>query len=174
MRHMAKKMSYNLQQEVLAQARENRDAEWEQQLEILEEELESGAIETSEYYEWLDENPKPSSVAAEKATARRKYKRKSKKNISNKIEIVDREALSAVTHKEVKVEWAADFNPGSLMETKNGDIGIVVAESDARLGRNKRNRPSWIKRGMEDSYVRLLVNGVEEWHKKFSVTPLND
>ena len=44
-----------------------------------------------------------------------------------------------------------------------------------RRGTAKRaKRPSWIKKGMEDSYVKLLVNGVEEWHKKFSVSFLDD
>ena len=171
---MSRKISGYQKDEVLAQARENRDSEWEQAYADLEEKFEAGVIEAAEYFAWLDDNPKPSTVAYENAMTRRKHKRKSKKNIKSKIEIVDREALSAVTHKAVQVEWSADFSPGSLMETKNGDIGIVVAESDSRPGRNKKNRPAWIKRGMEDSYVRLLVNGVEEWHKKFSVSPISE
>ncbi len=162
------------QQDVLAQARENRDAEWEQGLAEMTDKLNAGEISGLEYDRWLEENPQPSEVAFENAKARRKHKRKSKKNITNRIQIVDREALSEVTHKEVKVEWSADFSPGNLMETKNGDIGIVVAEDDSRPGRSKKNRPAWIKRGMEDSYVRLLVNGVEEWHKKFSVSPISE
>lgn len=109
------------------------------------------------------------------AEERSRYKKKSKKVLSAKIEIIDHEALSEVTFKEPTVEWSADFKPGSLVETKNGDMGLVVAEHDEKYrGKKKTNRPSWIKRGMEDSYVKLLVNGVEEWHKKFSVSPLDD
>jgi hypothetical protein len=171
---MARKIRYSLNQDILMQARENRDADWTIDMAELEAKYDAGDISSAEYYAWLEENPQPSTIAADKALERRKHKRKSKKNITNKIEIVDREALSDVVYKDVKVEWASDFNPGSLMETKTGDIGIVVAESDGHLRRKRRNKPAWMKRSMEDSYVRLLVNGVEEWHKKFSVTPLSD
>ena len=175
-KHMAKKrFSYDQYTDALTQARENRDAEWLEEHDALHAKLEAEEIDIDTYWEWMGENPRPSETVLQNVHSRKLMKKKSKKNIQKKIVIVDEEALREVRMEVPKVEWSESFSPGCLVETRNGDIGIIVAEHNEKYGGAKRaKRPSWIKKGMEDSYVKLLVNGVEEWHKKFSVSFLDD
>ena len=167
-----KKMTYYQKAELAEQARQARDAEWEIKEEELDEKARAGEITWDEYYEWCNSNPRPSHVVAEQMAERKRMKRKSRKNVKSRIEIIDPRAMSAVQAKETTIEWSSDFEEGSLVETRNGDIGIVMAQWDPT--HNRVVKPKHIKAAMASSYVRLLVNGVEEWHTKFSVSALED
>lgn len=167
-----KKMTYEQQWDLQAQARHARDAEWEAEYDELSARYESGEIEASEYFSWMDENPRPSLVIEDQMRERKRLKRKSKKNIKKNITIIDQDALRDVKMQETKIEWGKGLEEGNLVETRDGDIGIVMAQYDPT--HNRVSKPKHIEAAMIGSYVRLLVNGVEEWHTKLSVSPLED
>ena len=169
---MKNHMSHFEKQDLLTQASANRDVEWEEQEEELNRQLRDGVIEDKVYWDWLDENPRPSEEIARQTKERRRLKRKSKKNVKSRIEVIDRDALRDVEMKETKIEWSSDFEEGSLVETRDGDIGMVLKQHDPT--HNRVRKPKHIKAAMVGSYVRLLVNGVEEWHTKLSVSALED
>ncbi len=98
-----KKMTAGQWLDIANQARHSRDAEWEETHDELAERYENGEIEASEYFNWLDENPRPSAVIEEQARERRRLKRKSKKNVKKNITIVDRDALRDVKMQETKI-----------------------------------------------------------------------
>ena len=131
----------------------------------LQEEARAAQVAWGEF--WNNNHP---SAAEMKAQERKRMKRKSRKNVKSRIEIIDPSAMSAVQAKETTIEWSSDFEEGSLVETRNGDIGIVMEQWDPT--HNRVVKPKHIKAAMAGSYVRLLVNGVEEWHTKFSVSAL--
>ena len=167
-----KKMTYQQQWDLREQARQARDAEWEAEHDELSALYENGEIEASEYFSWLDENPRPSAVIEEQVMERKRLKRKSKKNVKNNITVLDRDALRDVKMHETKIEWGKGLEEGNLVETRDGDIGMVIEQYDPT--HNRVTKPKHIKAAMINSYVRLLVNGVEEWHTKLSVSPLED
>ena len=167
---MSRKLSFIDKQSLLEQARENRDAEWIEQEEELNRQLRAREIEEHVYWDWLEENPRPSELAQSQAKERRKKKRKSKKNVQARIEVLDREALHDINMKETMIEWSSDFKEGSLVETRDGDIGMVTEQYAPP--HNRVTKPQHIKAAMVNSYVRLLVNGVVEWHTKLSISPL--
>ena len=169
---MKKKMTAGQWLDIANQARHSRDAEWEETHDELAERYEAGEIEASEYFNWLDENPRPSAVIEEQARERRRLKRKSKKNVKKNITIVDRDALRDVKMQETKIEWGKGLEEGNLVETRDGDIGMVMEQYDPT--HNRVTKPKHIEAAMVNSYVRLLVNGIEEWHTKLSVSPLED
>ena len=74
--------------------------------------------------------------------------------------------------QETKIEWGKGLEEGKLVETRDGDIGMVMAQYDPT--NNRVSKPRHIEAAMIGSYVRLLVNGIEEWHTKLSVSPLED
>ena len=154
------------------QARQARDAEWEAEEEELEAKARAGEITWDEYWEWCHSTPRPSVVIAEQMAERKQMKRKSKKNVSSRIEIIDRSALYDVEAKETTIEWGDTFQEGSLVMTRDGDIGMVMAQWDPT--NNKVSRPKHIKAALAGAYVRLLVNGREEWHTKVSVSSPED
>jgi len=169
---MSRKLSFIDKQSLIEQAGENRDADWVEQEEELNMQLRAGEIEEYVYWAWLEENPRPSEVAQEQLKERAKKKRKSKKNVQSRIEVLDREALRDVVMSETTIEWSSDFKEGSLVETREGDIGMVTEQYDPT--HNRVTKPAHIKAAMVNSYVRLLVNGVVEWHTKLSVSSLTD
>ena len=169
---MKKKMNDQQKMELHEQAREARDAEWHAEERALAMKLDTGEIDHDAYWIWLDENPQPSVVVAGQIAERKRLKRKSKKNIKNKIEIVDRHAMRDMTMKETKIEWGKGLEEGNLVETRDGDIGMVMEQYDPT--HNRVSKPKHIEAAMVGSYVRLLVNGIEEWHTKLSVSPLED
>jgi hypothetical protein len=169
---MKNHMSYFEKQDLLTQASANRDVEWEEQEEELNRQLRDGVIEGKVYWDWLGENPRPSEEIARQTKERRRLKRKSKKNVKSRIEVIDRDALRDMEMKETVIEWSSDFEEGSLVETRDGDIGMVLKQHDPT--HNRVRKPKHIKAAMMGSYVRLLVNGVEEWHTKLSVSALED
>ena len=120
-----------------------------------------------EWEEFRDNNHP--SAAEWKAQERKQRKRKSKKNIIEKLEIVDYGAMADVECTTQKIEWSADFATGSLVQTKQGDIGVVMDVHDYH---NRVRRPGHISQAMATAYVCLLVNGQQEWHTKLSVEPL--
>ena len=117
---MKKTISYIDQQDLMTQARETRDADWEEQEESLNLQLRAGDLE----------------------------------------------------RKATTIEWGSDFTEGSLVETRDGDIGMVLKQYDPT--HNRVVKPKHIKAAMIGSYVRLLVNGLEEWHTKLSVSAPED
>ena len=171
-RDMKKTISYIDQQDLMTQARETRDADWEEQEESLNLQLRAGEIEEKVYWDWLDEKPPPSHEIERQVKERRRLKRKSKKNVTARIEIVDRRALRDLEMKATTIEWGSDFTEGSLVETRDGDIGMVLKQYDPT--HNRVVKPKHIKAAMIGSYVRLLVNGLEEWHTKLSVSAPED
>ena len=168
---MKKRLTPEQKMELMVQAREARDAEWTAEHDELCALYESGEVEATVYFDWLDENPRPSAVIEEQTAQRKKYKRRSKKNVQAKIMVLDEEALHDVTVTSKKLEWSGEIHKGALVETRSGDIGIVMAQHDMDT---MIRRPKHVKQAMEGSYVRLLVNGKEEWHPKLSVSPLTD
>jgi hypothetical protein len=128
---------------------------------------EETAAAIKEWEEFRDNNhPK---AAEWKVQERKQRKRKSKKNISEKLEIVDYGAMADVECTTQKIEWSADFATGSLVQTKQGDIGVVMDVHDYH---SRVRRPGHISQAMASAYVCLLVNGQQEWHTKLSVEPL--
>ena len=180
------------------QARESRQQYWDEHAEGLEQraielktKLESlytddqaefeRIAKTSEYKalqeesraaleEWEEflNNSHPS-AAEWKAQERKQRKRKSKKNITEKLEVLDYGAMADVECSTQKIEWSSSFATGSLVQTKQGDIGVVMDVHDYRI---RVSRPKHIKDAMASAYVCLLVNGQQEWHTKLSVEPL--
>ena len=128
---------------------------------------EETAAATKEWEEFQEENHP--SAAAWRAEDRKQRKRKSKKNITDNLEIVDYGAMAEVECSGQKIEWSADFATGSLVQTKSGDVGVVMDVHDYQ---NKVRRPKHISQAMASAYVCLLVNGQQEWHTKLSVEPL--
>ena len=169
---MKKKMTMGQKMDLREQARQARDAEWEAEHDEMSERYENGDIEASKYFGWLDENPRPSAVIEDQMLERKRLKRKSKKNIKAKIEIVDRQAHREVKMQETTIEWGKGLEEGNLVETREGDIGMVMEQYDPT--HNRVSKPKHIKAAMIGSYVRLLVNGIVEWHTKLSVSPLED
>ena len=170
---MRKKLNPHEKMDLQEQARQARDAEWEAEEEELNLQLRRGEIDDDTYWNWLEENPRPSAVIADAVMERKRYKRRSKKNITNNIKVLDREALYDVRQQVgTTIEWSSDFNEGSLVETRDGDIGMVLQQWDPT--QNRVAKPKHIKTVLMDSYVRLLVNGKEEWHTKVSVSAPED
>lgn len=169
---MRKKLTQFERFELAEQARHARDADWEAMEQELETKAQAGEILWDEYYAWCHSNPRPSAVIEEQMRERKRLKRKSKKNIKNNITIIDSEALREVKMQETKIEWGKGLEEGSLVETRDGDIGMVMAQYDPT--HNRVTKPKHIEAAMIGSYVRLLVNGREEWHTKLSVSPLED
>jgi hypothetical protein len=128
---------------------------------------EETAAATKEWEEFQEENHP--NAAAWRAEDRKQRKRKSKKNITDNLEIVDYGAMAEVECSGQKIEWSADFATGSLVQTKSGDVGVVMDVHDYH---NKVRRPGHISQAMATAYVCLLVNGQQEWHTKLSVEPL--
>ena len=158
--------------ELAEQAKQARDAEWSVEHDELAHLYEEGELPASEYFDWLEANPRPSDVIEAQMQERKRLERKSKKNIKKNITIVDQDALRAVKMQETKIEWGKGLEEGNLVETRAGDIGIVMAQYDPT--HNRVTKPKHIEAAMIGSYVRLLVNGREEWHTKLSVSPLED
>ena len=169
---MKKKLTQFEKFEHAEQARQSRDAEWQLAHDEMLAAYEGELIDANEYYGWFENNPQPSAIIEEQVRERKRYKRKSKKNIKNNITIIDQDALRDVKTQETKIEWGKGLEEGSLVETRDGDIGMVMAQYDPT--HNRVTRPKHIKAAMIGSYVRLLVNGTEEWHTKLSVSPLED
>ena len=120
--------------------------------------------------EWEEfRNNNHPSAAEMKAQERKQRKRKSKKNIIEKLEVLDYGAMADVECSTQKIEWSSSFATGSLVQTKHGDIGVVMDVHDYRI---RVSRPKHIKDAMASAYVCLLVNGQQEWHTKLSVEPL--
>jgi hypothetical protein len=119
---------------------------------------------------WQEENSPINHQEA--VAARKRMKRKSKRNVKARLEIVNHEALYEVEMKETTIEWSSDFDKGSLVETRDGDIGIVMEQYD--VSHNRVTKPAHIKTAMLNSYVRVLVNGEVQWHTKVSVSSLSD
>lgn len=130
----------------------------------LQEEARAAQVAWGEF--WNNNHP---SAAEMKVQERKQRKRKSKKNISEKLEIVDYGAMAEVECSGQKIEWSADFATGSLVQTKSGDVGVVMDVHDYH---NRVRRPGHISQAMASAYVCLLVNGQQEWHTKLSVEPL--
>ena len=158
--------------ELAEQARQARDAEWEAKEEELDAKARTGEITWDEYYAWCHSNPRPSAVIEEQMRERKRLTRKSKKNIKNNITIIDADVLREVKTQTTTIEWGDGFEEGNLVETRDGDIGMVMAQYDPT--HNRVTKPKYIEAAMLGSYVRLLVNGKEEWHTKLSVSPLED
>jgi hypothetical protein len=158
--------------DLVEQARLARDTEWEADLEVIELKLQEGIITDSEYCSWLADNPRPSDAVQDQTKERTRLKRKSKKHTRARIEIVDHAALREVELRETTIEWSSDFDEGSLVETRDGDVGMVMEQHDP--SHNRVTKPKHIKYTMLNSYVRLLVNGNVEWHTKVSVSSLAD
>lgn len=130
----------------------------------LQEEARAAQVEWGEF--WNNNHP---SAAEMKAQERKQRKRKSKKNITEKLEVLDYGAMADVECATQKIEWSSSFATGSLVQTKHGDIGVVMDVHDYRI---RVSRPKHIKDAMASAYVCLLVNGQQEWHTKLSVEPL--
>jgi len=130
----------------------------------LQEEARAAQVEWGEF--WNNNHP---SAAEWKAQERKQRKRKSKKNITEKLEVLDYGAMADVECTTQKIEWSADFTTGSLVQTKQGDVGVVMDVLDYST---RVSRPKHIKDAMASAYVCLLVNGQQEWHTKLSVEPL--
>ena len=169
---MARKLNFTDQMSLIEQARENRDGDWEEQEEELNRQLRAREIEEHVYWDWVNENPRPSEVAQDQLAERRRMKRKSKRNVKAKIEIIDHDAMGDVKLQGTSIEWSSDFDEGSLVETRDGDVGIIMEQHDLVTGRPIR--PRHVKAAMADSYIRVLVNGEVQWHTKVSVSSLSD
>ena len=130
----------------------------------LQEEARAAQVEWGEF--WNNNHP---SAAEMKVQERKQRKRKSRKNITDNLEIVDYGAMAEVECSGQKIEWSADFATGSLVQTKSGDVGVVMDVHDYH---NRVRRPGHISQAMATAYVCLLVNGQQEWHTKLSVEPL--
>lgn len=131
--------------------------------ELLDREAEARAA----WQAFLDEHsPDSYRTAAQK---RVRYKRKSKKNATARTEILDHDAHREVRIQRVDIEWDPSLSDGNLVVTKTGDIGMVLGQYS-----NVEVRKSRETQALKGAYVKLLVNGVEEWHKKLSVKPLED
>jgi len=165
-------MNIGQKMDLREQARMSRDAEWEAAHLEIEADLEAGSISPEAYHMWLEENIRPSDIITDQAAERKRLKRKSKKNITSNLVIVDRVALRHVRMKETKIEWGKGLEEGALVETRDGDIGIVMSQYDPT--HNRVRKPKHIEAAMVGSYVRLLVKGIEEWHTKLSVSPMED
>lgn len=167
-----KKLTPSQKDALAEQARAARDAEWEAEEGELEARAWAGEITWNEYWKWCDSNPRPSEAAAEQVNTRKRMKRKSKKNVTSRIEITDWAGLYDVETKETTIEWGDTFQEGNLVVTRDGDIGMVMAQWDPT--NNRVRRPKHIKPALTGAYVRLLVNGSVEWHKKISVSSPED
>ena len=73
--------------EIAEQAKQARDAEWSVEHDELAHLYEEGELPASEYFDWLEANPRPSDVIEAQMRERKRLKRKSKKNIKNNITI---------------------------------------------------------------------------------------
>lgn len=196
---MAKRRLSRSQLESLRQqARESRQQYWDEHAEGLEQraielktkleslytddQAEFERIAKTPEYKALQEEARAAQVAWEefrdnnhpsaaewKAQERKQRKRKSKKNISEKLEVLDYGAMADVECTTQKIEWSSSFATGSLVQTKQGDIGVVMDVHDYN---SKVRRPKHINAAMASAYVCLLVNGQQEWHTKLSVEPL--
>ena len=196
-----KKMTYYQKVDLAAQARESRQQYWDEHAPGLEEKAaklqakldslytddlaEFERISKTPEYKALQEEARAAqqawgefwnnnhpSAAEMKAQERKQMKRKSKKNVSSRIEIIDRSALYDVEAKETTIEWGDTFQEGNLVMTRDGDIGMVMEQWDPT--HNRVSRPKHIKAAIAGAYVRLLVNGREEWHTKVSVSSPED
>ena len=102
---MKKKLTQFEKFELAEQARQSRDAEWQLAHDEMLEAYEGGSIDATEYFGWFEDNPRPSAIIEEQVAERKRYKRKSKKNIKNNITIIDQDALRDVKTQETKIEW---------------------------------------------------------------------
>ncbi len=196
---MAKRrLSHSQLESLRQQARESRQQYWDEHAEEVEQralslqaKLESSYTGDQAQFERLAQTPEYKALCDEaraaakeweefrdsnhpsaaewKAQERKQRKRKSKKNITEKLEVLDYGAMADVECTTQKIEWSADFTTGSLVQTKQGDVGVVMDVLDYST---RVSRPKHIKDAMASAYVCLLVNGQQEWHTKLSVEPL--
>ena len=85
-------------------------------------------------------------------------RRRSKKNLKARLEVVEPGYKREQRQKSADVQWGPGYAPNDLVETPDGMVGIVVK--------------SWERGGIHNSYVRVLVDGIQRDYKKIKVTPL--
>ena len=187
---MPRRLTNSEYQSVLAQARESRYDYFEENRERFYRPVQLVAVEMFELtnaglpipQELLDREEEARTAwqsffdehypdnYRDKARQRARFKKKSKKNVKSKTVILNREAHRDVRIQRVDIEWDPALGDGNLVMTKSGDIGMVLGQ----YSRGTSVRKKQAKQVLKDAYVKLLVNGVEEWHKKLSVKPLED
>jgi hypothetical protein len=119
------------------------------------------------YTQWNDENHPGN--PRESAEIRKRYQKKSKKNVKARIEVTDRDVFCEQLHEQqVDVEWPSWLAVGSLVQTKKGTIGIVV---DERTYDGYRDPDAAVKRS---GLVQLMIDGNMQWHNKITLRPLDD
>jgi len=119
---------------------------------------------------WFQDNY-PGSIE-ERATERARHLRKSKKNIQNKMTVLDYDVLEETRDDQVlHVEWPDWMSPGNLVQTKEGDIAVIVACHDARPTCKTRNGA---QNALRNGSVQLQVNGELVWRGKIAIRPLDD
>ena len=110
------------------------------------------------FAEWREScGPSPWAAAADRKLLRR-IRRRSKKNLKARLEVVEPGWKREQRQKSVDVQWGPGYAPGDLVETPDGMVGIIVK--------------SWNWGGMHNSYVWVLVDGIQRDYKKIKVTPL--
>ena len=110
------------------------------------------------FAEWEESRgPSPWSAAADRKLLQR-IRRRSKKNLEARLEVVDLGWEMEQYRKSVDVQWGPGYAPNDLVETPDGMVGIIVK--------------SWSCGGLHNSYVRVLVDGIQRDYKKIKVTPL--
>ena len=95
--------------------------------------------------------------AADRKLLQRK-RRRSKKNLKARLEVVEPGWKREQRQKSADVQWGPGYAPNDLVETPDGMVGIIVK--------------SWDRGGIHNSYVRVLVDGIQRDYKKIKVTPL--
>ena len=120
-----------------------------------------------EWNEWFDENYP--GRAKDRAAERKRMRKKSKRTARSRIEITDYDLLSdRVEESVVKVEWGDWLADGCLVQTRNGEIGMVV-ESHEIPG--YRTADTAVRYG---GRVQLMIDGQLRWRRKINLRPLED
>jgi len=185
---MAHKIQGSAKQSLLEQVRETRQQYWddnyEEQRSFLQEarvalaSLSAGdpgyeaAVQQynealAEWEEWSEENypGNPKDQAAERS----KLKKKSKKTARSRITITDHDLLDdRVEESVIKVEWGDWLSDGSLVMTKQGELGMVVTGRDIH---GYRTPDDAVKYGGQ---VQIMIDGDLRWYRKINLRPLDD
>jgi hypothetical protein len=121
----------------------------------------------AEWHEWFEENYPGS--PKDRAKERTRLKRKSKRTARERIVVTDDDVFQETKDEQyVKVEWGDWLADGCLVQTKTGEIGIVVATQDAQ---GYKNADYAVTHG---GMVQLMLNGDLTWRKKITLRPLDD
>jgi len=112
-----------------------------------------------QYQAWLEERGDSAYERNCKRKEQQRLQHKSWQTAKDRIEVVDRNYKSERRQKRNAVDWGPGYEPGDLVETPGGMIGIIVERRDSVAG-------------LTSSYVRVMVDGMERSYKTIKVTPI--